>query len=687
MLALIYLGLAIVLGDLLCRRFYDFVSVPHRWAAAALVGILVSIWFTYLAVLALSHTSGPLLFADLLFFVLTPYAIFWLRRKAPEPRMIAPRTPGSQRWDWVTLGALFSAACVLLVGTLYLDKQGHLRVAQSEELVRQLSTTQTFVLSHSLPTRLSQLLAQRPEYQLLFYLQAANLDFLGLNLAWSTDLLSVLGLTSTLALVIALGELLFDSSVVGRLGATVFFFHGWLQRTTDFLAAGHGHRDEIRGFWKQIAFVDHRYLPFATGILLLVLTFVVDQYRQRQLAASRTGLRSTIVKSGRPAVRSASGFVFSGLLLAALPLWNGAMFIASAVVLCCLFVAYGCWRLSRMRTAAMLGQAIGGTLIACIFVAGAVDFLAVYDTEGVNVKYDDESLVQGLVFRRAVIYQIPTSFGANVASEESPKVPATAFEGGHGGGKGQFEDPRGIATDTSGNIFVADTGNGRIEKFSANGAFVTSRGQLEEPNGIAVDRAGNIYVTEVGSKHCVQKLGPDGKFIARWAPALYGPRKIAIGSDDSVYVVDSGRSRIVKFSPTGQVLASWGSEGTRDGQFRGVSSVAVDPINNKVYAADPMNSRIQVFDLDGRFLSKWSVPEWGQPLGFEDVVIDSSRNRLYASSGHMDSVLVFDLSGARLGTVAARPPNKLQEPGALALFGTKLYVLSHGGNRVVPIDL
>ena len=161
-------------------------------------------------------------------------------------------------------------------------------------------------------------------------------------------------------------------------------------------------------------------------------------------------------------------------------------------------------------------------------------------------------------------------------------------------------------------------------------------------------------MAEIGSKHCVQKLGPDGTFIAEWAPGLYGPRRIAIGPDNSIYVVDSGRNRIVKFSPDGQVLASWGSEGSGDGQFSGLSSVAVDPITNKVYVADSLNKRIQVFDSDGKFLTKWPVPEWGQPLGFEDLAIDPEKGRLYASSAHMDIVLVFDLQGNRIGSFDAK---------------------------------
>ena len=264
------------------------------------------------------------------------------------------------------------------------------------------------------------------------------------------------------------------------------------------------------------------------------------------------------------------------------------------------------------------------------------------------------------------------------------------FEGGKGTQDGEFDSPTGIAVDASGNILVADTGNGRIEKFSPNGTFVTSIGQFEAPNGIAIDHAGNTYVAEIGSKHRVEKLAPDGTFIAEWkGPDLgfYGPRRIAVGPDDSIYVLDQGRNRIVKVSPDGQVLAVWGRKGTGDGQFNDHTSVAVDPVTSKVYVADPSNKRIQVFDSDGEFLTKWSVPGWGQPSGFEDLAIDAKKERLYASSANMDSVLVFDLNGSRIGSVTPKAPEKLQGPSALALANRKLYVLNMSGNRVSVIDL
>jgi len=199
-----------------------------------------------------------------------------------------------------------------------------------------------------------------------------------------------------------------------------------------------------------------------------------------------------------------------------------------------------------------------------------------------------------------------------------------------------------------------------------------------------------MYVAEIAHNHRVQKLAPDGTFIAEWKgpdSGFYGPRRIAIGPDGSVYVVDSGRNRIVKFSLNGQVLATWGSEGSGDGQFKGFSSVAVDPNNNKVYVADSLNSRIQVFDSDGKFLTKWSVPEWGRSYGYEDLAIDWKAGRLYASSANMNAVLIFDLNGNRIGTLTPKPPDKLEGPSALALANGKLYVLNMTGNRVSVIDL
>jgi sugar lactone lactonase YvrE len=297
-------------------------------------------------------------------------------------------------------------------------------------------------------------------------------------------------------------------------------------------------------------------------------------------------------------------------------------------------------------------------------------------------------------YNSLIIYKIPDTPPANLSSV--PEGVSNMFDGGRGAKRGQFDGPTGIAVDASANILVADTNNGRIEKFSPEGTFLSTvgikgagYGQLGAPNGIAIDRTGNVYVADA-SRHVVEKLAPDGAVMAEWkgpAPGFYGPRRIAIGPDESVYVVDQGRTRIVKFSPDGQVLTTWGSKGNGDGQFDDPTSVAVDLKTNKVYVADPINRRIQVFDSTGKFLSKWLVPEWGRLHGFEDLALDSKTGRLYASSANIDSVLTFDLNGIRISSVIPNPPERLDGPSALALTKGKLYVLNMIGNRVTVISL
>ena len=297
-------------------------------------------------------------------------------------------------------------------------------------------------------------------------------------------------------------------------------------------------------------------------------------------------------------------------------------------------------------------------------------------------------------YNSITIYKVPDKPPPELSA--LPEAVSNMFEGGRGAGKGEFDSPVGIAVDPNGNFLVADTNNGRIEKFAPKGTFLdvigtkgSGQGQLGAPNGIAVDHTGNIYVADA-SNHRVQKRSADGKLIAEWkgpGSGFYGPRRIAIGPDDSVYVMDQGRTRVVKFSPDGQVLTVWGTKGSGDGQFDDPAAVAVDPKANKVYVADPRNKRIQVFDSDGKFLTKWAVPEWGGPYGFEDLAIDSNNGRLYASSANMNAVLIFDLNGTRIRSLTPKSPDALDGPSALALANGKLYVLNMHGNRVTVIDL
>ena len=291
---------------------------------------------------------------------------------------------------------------------------------------------------------------------------------------------------------------------------------------------------------------------------------------------------------------------------------------------------------------------------------------------------------------------VPVSSGAVAGSSPAPSV--SLFEAGQGKENGQFNFPRGLAVDNAGNILVCDSGNGRIQKFSPAGVFLSvfgrtgqGPGEFREPGGIAVDSSGNIYVADVANQR-VQKLKPDGTFLAEWKgpkPGFYGPRDVSIGPDNSVYVVDQGHARIVKFDSNGKVLATWGAPGQDDGQFIEPTSVAVDGKNNRVYVADPRSKRIEVFDMNGTFIAKWLVNEWGTPAGwyFQDLAVDSTAGLLYASSNSTDEVLVFDLNGNKVKSLKSDQPDKVVGASSIVLLKNSLYVVNTFSARVSRIDL
>src|SRR6266550_3103494 len=312
MLALIYIGLAICVGDFLCRRFYRFVSVAHRCAAAILVGLLVSSWFTYLAGLAFWWTSRPLLWGNLLFFVAAVSLLTWPKWKSKlvKPRdagtnvsqattLYFPRAEGSGMGDW-----LFIAGYVLLVSWMmfasFNSEGSKLKISNSQysDFGPNTAIIQSFAVGHNFPTEYPHFSGDRIRYHFLFYFQAGNLEFLGLDPVWSLNLMSIGTLVAMLILVMALGEVVFNSRTVGRVGSFLFFFFGSLayvpflqkqpsiraaiqaiRQRGEFLPTIFPYRGEAWGTWSQVTYLNQRHFASAIGILLLVLVFLVIHYR------------------------------------------------------------------------------------------------------------------------------------------------------------------------------------------------------------------------------------------------------------------------------------------------------------------------------------------------------------------------------------------------------------------------
>ena len=207
--------------------------------------------------------------------------------------------------------------------------------------------------------------------------------------------------------------------------------------------------------------------------------------------------------------------------------------------------------------------------------------------------------------------------------------------GSYGSGNGQFDRPWGIAVDSSGNVYVVDYGNDRVQKFSSTGSYITKwgssgygNGQFDGPNGIAVDYSGNIYVVEAGDR--IQKFSSSGSYMTQWVqtPGLeYQGIAIAVDSSGNVYALDNYNSRILKFSSALSYITQWGSYGSGNGQFNGPYGISVDSSGN-VYVADYYNDRIQKLSSAGSYITKWgsSGSGNGQFAGPTGIAVDSSGN-------------------------------------------------------------
>jgi hypothetical protein len=282
----------------------------------------------------------------------------------------------------------------------------------------------------------------------------------------------------------------------------------------------------------------------------------------------------------------------------------------------------------------------------------------------------------------------------------------------------RLSGPLGVATDTAGNLYIADTYNNRVRKVDAAGMITTVAGNgfyaytgdggagtaasLAWPRAVAVDSAGNLYIADTGN-HRVRKLvkatsilttvagtgtagyGGDGGNAAK--AYLHSPRGVAVDAAGNLYIVDTDNNRVRKASAAGimSTLAGSGTYGfAGDGgspllaSLASPSGVAVDPDGN-VYIADTENQRIR--KVSGSLIT--TVAGGGRGAAGDGGL--ATLARLYFPAGVAVNP-AFDLyiadqdnNRVRMVTAPARfsygyqkgsvPPTIMVERGGSVLFG------------------
>jgi DNA-binding beta-propeller fold protein YncE len=194
-----------------------------------------------------------------------------------------------------------------------------------------------------------------------------------------------------------------------------------------------------------------------------------------------------------------------------------------------------------------------------------------------------------------------------------------------------------VAIDSQGRAYVAlrewpypEAGKGAILIFNKDGSLVDSWGEdlYTTPHGIWISPEDEIFMAD-SDDHTVRKYAPSGELLmtigVKDKPGAPGapfnrPTRAVLSDSGEIFVGDGyGQNRVHRFTAKGELITSWGSDGSGPGQFDLPHDVTVDHSDN-VYVMDRSNNRCQVFDANGKYLTEWAnVP------GPNDAIIDDDN--------------------------------------------------------------
>jgi sugar lactone lactonase YvrE len=284
-------------------------------------------------------------------------------------------------------------------------------------------------------------------------------------------------------------------------------------------------------------------------------------------------------------------------------------------------------------------------------------------------------------------FELPVGRARQSTDQPLPGVRALASEvllrigaGAPPGGELAF-----LAVEPGGGLFVSDARRQTLMRFDPTGHLLSEWGPrlgnvvLGEPAGVAAS-SDSLYIVDRGTPRIV-RLDTRGRVQAvvnLAAYGTYGLNGLSVDANGSVYAADTGRNRLLVFSPGGQLIKQVGRGGSDLGAFTQPMMLAFGP-DSSFFVADWENARIERFGADFEAVDTWSTGF--RPFG---VAVDQ-RGRVFVPDTDGRRVEAYTPRGAALGEIGTAPGLAPKQVAVARSGDSSLYVL--GGDGVQRMDL